>query len=180
MIRIALTLFIALFALAAHAQQPFVTLDPGVEAWWVRARFNPQHQEVRGIPVAQIQKDWCKASEFTREAIPKDLLNEGGSDIMAETGFGFSIEGNFDRSKTRQVALVGVYETCRKARGSFVLILDKDTQRIRFVDTMEDEHQFAALKAEGGTIHVAYCMECDVGSALRWNAKRKAFVWIRR
>jgi hypothetical protein len=173
--RILLAAVCAMVASVACGQSAFVTLDPGQEAWWVRARFNPRHTQVRGIPVVHIREDWCKASEFTRDAIPRELLNEGGSDIMAEVGFGFAVQGRFDRSKTSQVALTGVYETCGGERGSFLLILDKGTQRVRFLDAQKSAHQFAALKADGSTIRVAYCMECDVGATVRWDPGRMAF-----
>jgi hypothetical protein len=180
--RILLSVACIVLSAVAWAQPAFVTLDPEpkLDAWWLRARFNPTHAEIRGIPVAQIRRDWCKASEITREAIPPELLVEDGTDLLKLTGFTFSVEGNFDRSATPQVALVGVYETCRGERGAFLLIIDKDSKRVRFLDTRKTEHQFAALLRDGDTIHVTYCLECDVGAKLRWSRSKKAFAWTRR
>lgn len=180
--RILLAAACIVLSAVAWAQPAFVTLDPEpkLDAWWLRARFNPMHSEVRGIPVARISRGWCKASEITRDAMPEKLLVEDGTDMMKLTGFTFSVEGDFDWSGAPQVALVGVYETCRGERGAFLLIVDKGSQRVRFLDTRKTAHQFAALKADGGTIHVTYCLECDVGAALRWNRSKKAFAWARR
>ena len=52
-------LFAALVvALATAAQaQPFATVKPGKEAWWLRTSFNPMHTDVRGIPVAKIRRN---------------------------------------------------------------------------------------------------------------------------
>jgi hypothetical protein len=180
--RIALAVLFAALVTTAQAQQAFVTVkpEPAMEAWWLRAEFHPMHQEVRGIPVAQIRRNWCKASEYTRELIPKELLEEGGSDTMKEAGLSFSVTGNFDRSKTRQVALVGVYQTCGGQKGSFLLVIDEGTKTVRFVDATPSKTQFAVLAPGKNDIVILYCMECDVGGTLRWNARQKKFAWMRK
>jgi hypothetical protein len=179
--RFALVAFFALLATTARAEQAFVTVkpEPAMEAWWLRAEFHPIHAQVRGIPVAQIRRNWCKATEYTRALIPKELLEEGGSDMMKETGLSFSVTGSFDRSKTRQVAFVGVYQTCGGQKGSFLLVIDEDTKNIRFVDATPRKTQFAVLGADRDTIVLMHCMECDGAAKLRWNAKMKKFAWVR-
>jgi hypothetical protein len=177
--RIALASAFALIATAVSAQN-FATTRPGKEAWWLRTSFNPMHTEVRGIPVAKIRKDWCKATEFTFDNIPRKLLDEDESEkTMKQYGRSFAVEGNFDRSKTRQTAVVGVYQSCRGQRGSFLLVIDRDTKKIRFVDASPSDAQFAVLAADKGDIVINYCLECGVGGVLRWNAKKKTFGWIR-
>jgi len=181
MTRIALALVLTVLAHAACAQD-FITFvsDNKMEAWWLRASFNPAGTEVRGIPVAQIKKNWCKATEFTRELMPKKEMAEEGSDkLMDEVGLSFSTEGNFDRSGTKQVALVGVYQTCAGQKGSFLLVIDKDTNKVRFVDATPAKTQFAVLAPDRKDIVILYCMECDNGATLRWNAKKKAFAFVR-
>jgi hypothetical protein len=179
--RIALAAIFAVLTAAAQAQQSFVTVkpEPKTEAWWLRAEFHPMHAQVRGIPVAQIRRNWCKATEYTRELFPNELLVEDGKDSLKEYGLAFSATGNFDRSKTRQVALVGVYQTCAGQQGSFLLVIDEDTRKIRFVDTTPSKTQFAVLAPDKNDIVILYCMECDIGGTLRWNAKKKAFGWVR-
>jgi hypothetical protein len=172
-------MFVAL-ATAAFGQS-LVTVPPGskTEAWWLRAQFHPMHTEVRGIPVAKIRPNWCKATEYKRELFPKELLVENGTDLMASGHQSFALTGNFDRSKSKQVALVGVYQTCGGEEGSFLLIIDADTRKVRFVDATASKTQFAALSlAPRNTIALFNCMECDNAGLLRWNAKRKAFAWV--
>ena len=177
--RIAAAILAACLATAAQAQD-FATTKPGKDAWWLRTSFNPMHTEVRGIPVAKIRKDWCKATEFTLDLIPKKLRDEDDTEKMIKQyGFAFSMEGHFDRSKTTQVALTGVYQTCAGKKGSFLLVLDKDTQKIRFVDATPSDTQFAILTSGEKDIVIAYCLECDIGGVLRWNAKKKAFGWVK-
>jgi hypothetical protein len=180
--RLAFVVFFALLVTTAQAEQAFVTVkpEPKMEAWWLRAEFHPMDAQVRGIPVAQIRRNWCKATEYTRDLIPKELLEESGSDTMKETGLSFSVTGNFDRSKTRQVALVGVYQTCGGLKGSFLLVIDEDTKKVRFVNASASKTQFAVLAADKNDIVILYCMECDVGGRLRWNAKQKKFAWARK
>jgi hypothetical protein len=177
MTRIVLAAVLAVLTTAAQAQG-FYTLKQGKEAWWLRASFNPMHAEIRGIPVAKIRPNWCKATEYTRELFPKELLVEGGVDTMKQFGGAFSVTGNFDRSKTKQVALVGVYQTCAGQKGSFLLVINEGTKKLRFVDATPSKTQFAVLSPDKRDIVILYCMECDVGGTLRWNAKKKAFGWV--
>ncbi len=136
------------------------------------------------MPVDQIRKGWCKATEFRKDLIPKEYLFQGGADAMEASNRSFALEGNFDGSTTRQVALVGVYEECKGTKGSFVMILDLPTSgkpRIRLLEAMRTEHQFSALSlGEDKTISVWSCMDCDDFANLKWNSKRKRFVWLPR
>ena len=181
--RLALSVICVFLGTAAPAQQPFVTVkpEPAMEAWWLRAEFHPMHTEVRGIPVAQIRRNWCKATEYSRDLFPRELLIENGTDLMAQGELSFAVEGFFDRSRTKQVALVGVYQTCGGEKGSFLLILDEGSKKVRFVDTVPGRTQFAALGASrGSSIVLFHCMECDNASTLRWDRARKKFAWSRR
>jgi hypothetical protein len=178
MTRIALALVGLAWTTAALAQN-FITVNPEPSglAWWLRADFHALHREVRGVPVASIRRDWCKATEFSRELFPQELLIENGTDLLAEAGLSFSIEGSFDRSGTKQIALVGVYETCRGQEGRFFLILDADTRKVRFLDAQAAKQRFSAIAAQGGsTIVIMYCLECDVSSTVRWDRARQRFV----
>jgi hypothetical protein len=174
----ALAILFAALATAAQAQS-FATVKPGPDPWWLRTCFNPLHGEVRDIPVAQIRKGWCQATEYTFDLMPKEMLEEGSDKIMKEGGLSFAVTGNFDRSKTRQVALVGVYQTCAGRKGSFLLVIDEGTSKVRFVDATPGKAQFAAVGANKNDIVVTYCLECDGGGTLRWDAKKKAFGWVK-
>lgn len=176
--RIFLAAILAALATVAHAQ-PFATVKPGTDAWWLRTSFHPMHTEVRGIPVQKIRRNWCKATEFTRALMPKKEMEEDKSEqMMDQVGLAFSFTGNFDRSKTKQVALVGVYQECTGKKGSFLLIIDEETQKVRFLDTTPGAQQFAILSVHENDIVLSGCMECDAGGVLRWNAKQKAFRWV--
>lgn len=178
-IPIAVLAALVALAAAAHAQQPFATVAPGPDAWWLRTSFNPMHTEVRGIPVQKVRRNWCKATEFTRALMPKkEMEEEKSGQLMDEVGLAFSFAGNFDRSKTKQVALVGVYQECGGRKGSFLLIIDESTQKVRFVDTTPGAYQFSILSVHANDIVHSPCMECDGGGVLRWNAKKKAFGWV--
>ncbi len=164
---------------------PFVTVEGDLKstAWWVLAEFHPFTTEVRGIPVSQIRKNWCKATEFRKDLIPKELLFENGRNEMEAGGRFFAVEGNFDGSATKQVALTGVYQECAGQKGSFVLILDQPINtrkpRIRFITTSETNHQFLALEKEkDNRIVVWTCMECDAFSVLKWDRKKRKFEWL--
>lgn len=176
--RLVLAAAFAFLAAAAQAQS-FVTVnpEPAGDAWWLRAEFTPLHTEVRGIPAGQLKSGWCKATEFARDLFPAGLLVESGTDWMAEGNASFSLKGRFDRSKTEQSVLVGVFEACDGKKGSFVLVLDEGTRKVRFLDEIADKAEFAALQAGRGEIHVLHCLACDNASTLRWNARKRAFGW---
>ena len=178
MTRLLLALLAVVWATAGQAQS-LVTLRPQPEnyAWWLRADFHALHREVRGIPVAQIRADWCKATEFKRELFPKELLVENGVDVLAPAKLSFSLEGSFDGSGARQVALVGTYETCGGKAGRFFLILDAATSKVHFLDADIAKDRFAAIAPAGRSgIVIMYCLECDIGSTVRWDRARKRFV----
>jgi hypothetical protein len=176
--RIALAILFAAFATAAQAQD-FYTLKKGQESWWLRASFTSMHTEVRGIPVKAIRPNWCKATEFTAENMKDLLAQDQAGETMKEAGLSFAVGGHFDRSKTKQIALVGVYQECGGKKGSFLLIIDEGTKKVRYVDPVPGNTQFAAVGADKSDIHFTSCLECDGGVTLRWNAKTKAFA-VRR
>src|SRR5262245_61830877 len=167
----------------SRGQEPLVTLDPEpkIYAWWLRARFNPMHTEVRGIPVARIRKDWCKAMEFNWKLFEVLLIDESTRERVSARDYSyatFAVEGQFDGSKTTQVALVGVYETCGGVGGDFFLVIDKNSRKVRFLAAGPNEHPFAALVAQpDATVRILYCLECDHSDELRWDARKKAFGW---
>jgi hypothetical protein len=169
----------------ARAEQQFVTIKGDLKnpAWWVSADFHPFTTEVRGIPVSQIRKNWCKATEFRKDLIPRELVvDERGVDAMQAAEMSFAMEGRFDGSATTQVALVGVYQECSGKKGRFILILDQPGDgkaKIRFVNAIQTDHQFGALqKGKDNTIVAWSCMECDGSSVLKWDRKKRKFDWL--
>ena len=171
---------------APAALAPFVTIegDRKDTGWWDLADFHPFTTYVRGIPVNQIRKNWCKATEFSKELIPKQLLLVDGQDQMDANRVFFAVEGNLDGSATKQVALVGVYQECAGEKGSFVLILDQPIStkkaRVRFVHSWKTDRQFAVLeKSKGNLITLWTCMACDEQrSDLQWDRKKRKFGWL--
>jgi hypothetical protein len=179
--RLALVVLFILLATAARAEQAFVTVrpEPAMESWWLRASFTPMHTEVRGIRVKAIRPNWCKATEFTAENMKDLLAQDQAGETMKEAGLSFAVGGHFDRSKTKQIALVGVYQECGGKKGSFLLIIDEGTKKVRYVDPVPGNTQFAAVGADKSDIHFTSCLECDGGVMLRWNTKTKTFA-VRR
>ena len=169
----------------APGQAQFVTIDGDLKttAWWVLADFQPFTTEVRGLPANRIRKNWCKATEFRKELIPRELIFEGGSDVMEQAQLSFAVEGHFDGTPVTQVASVGVYQDCSGKKGRFILIIDRLPGRlpkIRFVHAVETDRQFAALtKGKDNTLVAWTCMECDNHAVLKWDRKSRRFEWQR-
>lgn len=167
-----------------RAEPAFVTIEGDLKkiAWWVVAEFHPFTTEVRGIPANQIHKNWCKATEFRKDLIPRELLFDGGVDAMAAAKMSFAIEGRFDGTATKQVALVGVFQECSGQKGRFILILDQPLDgkaKIRFASALRTDHQFGALqKGDDNRIVAWTCMDCDNYSVLKWDRKKRKFDWL--
>lgn len=171
------SMLLALLFAGPSQAESFVTLRPGTDLWWLRANFRALDTQIRGIPVGTIDRAWCKATEFRRELFPGDLLLENGYDLLQGADLSFSVAGSFDGTGKRQIALVGVYETCRGLEGRFFLIIDADTRRVRFLDAEINRDRFSVLKLVGPSrIMVAYCFECDVVAFVRWDRDKKRFV----
>ena len=150
--------------------------QPKDDVWWLRADFHALHREVRGIPVAKISADWCKATEFKRELFPKELLFENGADVLAPANLSFSLEARSNgpgRSRSRLSDLRDLPRT----KGRFFLILDAATNRVRFLDAGVAKDRFSAIAPAGRSgIVIMHCLECYIGSTVRWDRARKRFV----
>jgi hypothetical protein len=170
-------------AAAARAEQPFMTLDEkmgGGYAWWVVAEFHPFTTEVRGIPANKLGKSWCKATELRKDLLPKEIMIGQNGGVSME-GFSFALEGNFDGSANKQIALVGVYEECGGNTGHFFMILDQPAvgrPKVRFLSSVQNPHPFAALTVKDETITLWACLQCDNYAMLKWDRKQRKFVWI--
>jgi hypothetical protein len=172
-------LFALVPAIACAQQNDFLKTAPDTkgEAWWLRTEYRALDIEVRGIPVASIRANWCKATEFRKDLFPADLASYFGNQPSP-----FAIDGFFDGSKTRQTALVGVYQTCKGERGAFFLILARSEGKppaVRFVAEIPGEREFVMVDAvDTSTIAVFHCMECDNVSKYRWNKAKRRFVLL--
>jgi hypothetical protein len=163
---------------AQHREFVKIAPEPKSSVWWLRSEFHPFETDVRKIPVSAIRKSWCKATEFRKGLFPAEAVSdlEHGGDLA------FSIDGSFDGSKTRQTALIGVYETCTGERGSFLLVLalpPNKQPKIMFVREMPHEQFGMLMVLPDSTIQVFHCMECDSATQFRWSKSRRRFVQLR-
>src|SRR5258708_39405936 len=74
-------------AVAAHAEQPFMTIDEKLGgAWRVAAEFHPFTTEVRGIPANKLGKSWGKPSELRKDLLPKEIVldQNGGASMQGD------------------------------------------------------------------------------------------------
>jgi hypothetical protein len=176
--RVILAWTLVMFTAAAATAQSndFVTIapEPSSYAWWLRAQFHPFETQVRGIPLRQLRSIWCKASEFRKDLFPPELVDDIGQNEAS-----FSINGDFDGSKVRQTALVGVYETCSGERGSFLLILARPpggSPAVRLLHEFPGEGFGAVAAGSRATVGVFHCMECDNVTRFKWSKAKKRFL----
>jgi hypothetical protein len=166
-------------AIGAAEDRPFLTTAPTPEgyAWWLRTEYHPFGTDVRGIPAARIHAGWCKVNELRKDLFPADLAK-----YFQDEQSPFAVDGFFDGSKTRHTALVGVYETCKGARGAFLLIVawpEGKPPAIRHLVNLPGERQFAVVFiSDDVTVTLQHCLECDHISQYRWDKVRRRFVLL--
>ena len=164
--------------MADAQEKPFLTTAPTPEgyAWFLRTEYHPFGTDVRGIPLAKIRAGWCKANEFRADLFPAEEAKS-----FEDSGMSFAVDGFFDGSKTRQTALVGVYESCKGERGAFLLVLAWPKQKppvVKFVQELPGEREFAMVLTDGPVIELFHCMDCDYVSKYRWNKVKQRFVLL--
>ncbi len=158
---------------------PFVYISPTPEgyAWWLRTQYYPFGTDIRGIPAARIRSGWCKVNELRRDMFPAEQAADFNDDQLP-----FAVDGFFDGSKTRQTALVGVYEACKGERGMFLLIVAWPAGKpplIRHLVGMPGAKQFGVVSAsKDGTITLMHCLDCDHTSKYKWNKSKRRFVLL--
>ncbi|MBI4738103.1 hypothetical protein HY772_00805, partial [Candidatus Woesearchaeota archaeon] len=161
---------------AKHAGT-IVSPEPENYAWWLRTEFVPVHKQIRGIPLQQLDSSWTLASELTKEAIPKELLYENGSDIMKENGVSFTRSDDLNHDGVDDLALIGVYQDEAGKRGSFILILTKDQTGNWGESFLEKlgKPTFAALSKKD-PMEIWFCMYCDFGVDVLWDKEKGKYV----
>jgi hypothetical protein len=166
-------------AIGAAEDKPFVTTSPVPEgyAWWLRTEYHPFGTDVRGIPAGRIHAGWCRVNELRKDLFPAELAKS-----FEDERSPFAVDGFFDGSKTRHTALVGVYETCKKAKGAFLLIVAWPAAKppvVRHLVELPGEHEFGVVFASDDlTVTLQHCLECDHVSQYRWNKSRMRFVLL--
>ncbi len=148
-------------------------------AWWVAMEFVPAYDQIRGIPVSQLNTKWIRALELRKDIIPKEYLFEGGQDNLAMRQADFVRKGDFNQDGIKDEALVGVYEDKDGNKGRFLIIAtwqNKQWKKV-FLDTIPGKAGFSVL-AQGGTeddIYVWYCLDCSAVNRFRWNMSESKF-----
>jgi hypothetical protein len=137
------------------------------------ADFHPFGQTVRGIPIKEISQNWCKANEFTDELFPNELANVSpAADVAAikKAGGSFSLAENFD-GVNQLTALVGVYETCEKKVGTFLMLLNSKANGksgIAFLKQYDKAFFAFLMPRPNNRILFADCFGCDGGLIYTW------------
>ncbi|MDA8125287.1 MAG: hypothetical protein M0009_08885 [Deltaproteobacteria bacterium] len=143
--------------------------------WWDHVEFFPTGKAIRGIPLSQIDPSWKFASELKK---PRKVIAHIGRDIMKEYGIAFSRQGDFNKDGREDLVTVGVYENKKGNRGSFILVLSKDSKsrwrKVSVIASLEKPH-FQAVAEKNGKIEIWGCIDCDWVNWLVWDKKSKSY-----
>ena len=161
----------------------FITVNPEPKnhVWWLRSELRPFGSTLRGIPVQEVHRDWCKANEFSLDLFPPEIRFGGDFPLdkaLEESGARFAVSGKFDGTRVFDV-FVGVYETCSAETGTFWVAMEKTApSRVGrvFVEQFPGSARFAVLHAsdERG-FALWWCFACDELLRFRWNKSAARF-----
>jgi len=154
-----------------------VSPEPAIDPWWLRARWKPQSQVVRGVPIKRLHPQWCAAEAFSRELLAQALpVPSAASGAQGQT---FFLEGSFDGSGRPQLAFVGAYRQCGGEQGLFLAIVEphRDRPRMRFlVEVPDPGSALATLGLEpDGSLAVWWCVDCANGARIEFNRESRGF-----
>jgi hypothetical protein len=115
------------------------------------------------------------APELANPAIvtrPEDLSQQQRR-VLAETGFGFRLEGDFNSDGRPDLMLLGQHGPDR--RRSFVLIATERTgEWTRSGLLTLDEAFVVGRQNANGTVAIVFCASCDHGGWLEWTGSSYA------
>jgi len=154
-----------------------VAAEPAIDPWWLRARWQPRSQVVRGVPIKRLHPQWCAAEAFSRELLAQALPGPSGAAGAPEPNF--FVEGSFDGSGRPQLAFVGAYRQCGGEQGLFLAIVEphRDPPRMRFlVEVPDPGSALATLGLEpDGTLAVWWCIDCANGARIEFNRDTRGY-----
>ena len=154
-----------------------VNAEPAIDPWWLRARWQPRSQVVRGVPIKRLHPQWCAAEAFSRDLLA--LALPGPNTAAGAQGQTFFLEGSFDGSGRPQLAFVGAYRQCGGEQGLFLAIVEqhRDRPRMRFlVEVPDPGSALATLGLEpDGSLAVWWCVDCANGARIEFNRESRGF-----
>lgn len=173
-------------ACAAQQQQLLVTLDPQHDgSWWTGMDLQPQSTVIHGIPVQQLDRQWCKADTFTQDVFLDAIRGiESAQQIWLVENTRFSMSGTFGSGERLEVIL-GVFETCRGERADFLLVLAPErgsgAERIVQVERVSTRAVLLYLvkRFSNQGFAIVSCYQCDdMGSRYKWDTTAGKFVKV--
>jgi hypothetical protein len=151
-----------------------VKAEPADYAWWLRLNFTPSQTSVDNISVKEISKDWCNANAFSKKDYMQILSKDAATDFANNPHIAFSVTGKYDGRRYLR-AVSGVYQKCSGEQGNFVLLVEPESKKM--VSVLEINQQRAGFMTlanqENNLLQVAWCLECDFISLLKWSPTLK-------
>jgi hypothetical protein len=159
--------------------QPFVILpaEPADRPWWQRTAYRPFGFTLYGLPVRNIDHEWCAANTFTAGLFPDGLLDTPPDTALAATGTAFAVELR-PEGQRRLIAMVGAFTGCRGRHGLFLLVLDDPQSAVpsRIYLEQWDQPGFAVLgKLDERSFELRPCTRCAPTATLTWDPESGTF-----
>ncbi len=151
-------LFVAIFLSACADSGSSVNQHGPQESWWLSKEFTALENEILGIPLAEINKDWKSVSILNKEFLKKHLNTKEYSFIQ-DSSLVFSLEVDLDGNVQLERILVGIYKSYTGEVGRFIAI--KQGRRIIEYFSHMGFSGYSSLHLEGNKVKWYKCMACN-------------------
>jgi len=164
--------FLAAVGLACHPPVRSKSVD--VDPWWLRARFQPTHDQIQGLGLRQIDSNWTAALVLTPRVMPPEAAQSLSA--VTNSSVRFELDGDLNHDGLADRVLVGVYRNNSDIVGRFFLVLTRRPGGWERADllSMPGEAGFSVLTQHADTIGWWMCMECDDGFMIAWDGRHYA------
>ena len=160
-------LLLMVFFLAGCKTAPLEILsEQSNEAWWVFEKFKPNQNNLKGIPVKQINPSWERVL-LLDEAYLKARLSDSQFKELQQSSLRFSAKVNLDKDPHEETVVVGVYKTIAGEAGRFIAIF-RDSKPIKLF-AEEGIAGYSSILLESNHIRWYKCMQCNDFDSISWS-----------
>jgi hypothetical protein len=147
--------------------------------WYEKSGIDAKGKDVDGIPAAEFDRDWVKASKLTMKMLPAAALKEFKTEGKREEyksflGLGdanFEIVKDLNADGKPEKVIAGVYKARKDGAGGFMAVVDpaaKPGKRVLAVFVYREKCNFSYLRLPGAEVTWWKCFECDKPQTLVW------------
>lgn len=161
-----LFLFVGALLIGCATSESNVSLQKPEEAWWVVKQFKASEDNIYGVPLSEINKDWKFVSILNMKYL-KTYLNDAQYKNIQNSPLSFSVEVSLDGSPELETFFVGVFESYSGETGRFIAI--KQGFKIIKYFTHSGMSGYSSIYLDNNKLRWYKCMECNDFDVIFWS-----------